>query len=98
LLIVRLGTAIPNAPANIGSHQFFCVLALSLFGVAQTAAAGFSIVYFLALTLPLWILGLLALSRTGLSLSTIRLSIRIMLKNAPGAVGGATPPQPNSST
>jgi len=73
LLIVRLGTAIPNAPANIGSHQFFCVLALSLFGIEKTVAAGFSIVYFLALTLPLWILGLLALSRTGLSLSTIRL-------------------------
>jgi glycosyltransferase 2 family protein len=73
LLIVRLGTAIPNTPANIGSHQFFCVLALSLFGVEKTVAAGFSIVYFLALTLPLWTLGLLALSRTGLRLSTIRL-------------------------
>ena len=23
LLIVRLGTAIPNAPANVGSFQFF---------------------------------------------------------------------------
>ena len=73
LLVVRLGTAIPNAPANVGSFQFFCVLALSLFGVEKTAAAGFSIVYFLALTIPLWILGLLAVSRTGISLSTIRL-------------------------
>jgi len=79
LLIVRLGTAIPNAPANIGSHQFFCVLALRLFGIEKTAAAGFSIVYFLALTLPLWILGLLALSRTGLRLSTIRLRTGIRL-------------------
>jgi glycosyltransferase 2 family protein len=73
LLVVRLGTAIPNAPANIGSFQFFCVLALSLFGVEKTVAAGFSIVYFLALTVPLWIIGLLAISRTGMSLSTIRL-------------------------
>jgi glycosyltransferase 2 family protein len=78
LLIVRLGTAIPNAPANIGSHQFFCVLALSLFGVEKTVAAGFSIVYFFALTLPLWIFGLLALSRTGLSLATIRASLTIL--------------------
>jgi len=51
LVIVRVGTAIPNAPANIGSHQFFCVLALNLFGVEKTVAAAFSIVYFLALTL-----------------------------------------------
>jgi uncharacterized protein (TIRG00374 family) len=73
LLIVRLGTAIPNAPANIGSFQFFCVLALNFFGVEKAAAAGFSIVYFLALTVPLWIIGLIAISRTGMSVSTIRL-------------------------
>jgi hypothetical protein len=48
-------------------------LALSFFGVEKTVAAGFSVVYFLALTVPLWIIGLLAISRTGMSLSTIRL-------------------------
>jgi uncharacterized membrane protein YbhN (UPF0104 family) len=35
LLIVHAGTAIPNAPANVGSYQFFCVLGLRLFGVAK---------------------------------------------------------------
>jgi hypothetical protein len=72
LLVVRLGTAIPNAPANVGSVQFFTVLALRLFGEDKTIAAGFSMVYFLALTAPLWILGLLDISRTGISLSTIQ--------------------------
>jgi lysylphosphatidylglycerol synthase-like protein len=72
LLVVRLGTAIPNAPANVGSFQFFTVLALRLFGEDKTVAAGFSMAYFLALTVPLWTLGLLAISRTGMSLSTIR--------------------------
>jgi glycosyltransferase 2 family protein len=72
LLVVRLGTAIPNAPANVGSFQFFTVVALGLFGEDKTVAAGFSIVYFLALTVPLWILGLLAISRTDMHLSTIR--------------------------
>ena len=71
LLVVRLGTAIPNAPANVGSFQFFCVLALGLFGIEKTSAAGFSVVYFLALTVPLWILGLLAINSTGIRLSTI---------------------------
>jgi uncharacterized membrane protein YbhN (UPF0104 family) len=73
LLIVRLGTAIPNAPANVGSFQFFTVLALRLFGEDKTVSAGFSLVYFLALTVPLWILGLLAISRSGMNLSKIRL-------------------------
>jgi uncharacterized membrane protein YbhN (UPF0104 family) len=72
LLVVRLGTAIPNAPANVGSFQFFTVVGLRLFGEDKTVAAGFSMVYFLALTVPLWTLGLLAISRTGMNLSTIR--------------------------
>jgi glycosyltransferase 2 family protein len=72
LLVIRLGTAIPNAPANIGSFQFFTVLGLRLFGEDKTVAAGFSVVYFLTLTIPLWTLGLLAISRTGMSLSTIQ--------------------------
>src|SRR5262249_42610347 len=33
--IVHLGTAIPNAPANVGSYQFFCVAGLTLFGVSK---------------------------------------------------------------
>jgi glycosyltransferase 2 family protein len=70
-LVIRLGTALPNAPANVGSFQFFTVLGLRLFGEDKTVAAGFSIIYFLALTIPLWILGLLAISRSGVSLSTI---------------------------
>jgi uncharacterized protein (TIRG00374 family) len=72
LLMIRLGTAIPNAPANIGSSQFFCVLALRFFGVGKTVAAGFSITYFLVITIPLWIIGLLAIGNAGVSVSTIR--------------------------
>jgi hypothetical protein len=72
LLVIRLGTALPNAPAIVGSFQFFTVLGLRFFGEDKTVAAGFSIVYFLALTIPLWTLGLLAISRSGVSLSTIR--------------------------
>ncbi len=71
-LVVRLGTAIPNAPANVGTFQFFTVVALGLFGVDKTVAAAFSIVDFAALTAPLWIIGLFAVARTGMSLSTIR--------------------------
>jgi glycosyltransferase 2 family protein len=82
LLIVRLGTAIPNAPANVGSFQFFTVLALGLFGIDKTVAAAFSIIYFVALTAPLWIIGLWAISRTGMSLSTIRLRVADLRRNS----------------
>jgi glycosyltransferase 2 family protein len=80
-LIVHLGTAIPNAPSNAGSYQLFCVLGLSLFGIDKTAAAGFSVVVFLILTIPLWALGLIAINRTGMSLSSIRIKITELTGN-----------------
>jgi uncharacterized protein (TIRG00374 family) len=78
LLIVRLGTAIPNAPANIGSMQFFSVVALELFGVEKTIAAGFSITYFLVLTIPLWVIGLFAISNAGVNIAAIRSEARVL--------------------
>jgi uncharacterized protein (TIRG00374 family) len=76
LLILHLGTAIPNAPGNVGAFQFFVVVGLALFGVEKTRAAGFSVVVFLILTIPLWAIGFLALSRSGTSLSAIRHDLR----------------------
>jgi glycosyltransferase 2 family protein len=72
LFIIRLGTAIPNAPANVGSFQFFAVVALAIYGVEKTTAAGFSIVFFLILTVPLWTLGLASLIGSGTKLSTLK--------------------------
>jgi uncharacterized protein (TIRG00374 family) len=75
-LIVRLGTALPNAPANVGSYQFFCVVALTLFGVEKTLATGFSIAVFVLLTLPLWAIGSAALAGSGMTLMMIRKDLK----------------------
>ncbi len=83
-LIVHFGTAIPNAPSNVGSYQFFTVLGLSLFGVDKTTAAGFSVVVFIILTAPLWIIGYAAVIRTGLTLSDIRAEISRLLSRKDG--------------
>jgi hypothetical protein len=76
LIVIHLGTAIPNAPANVGTYQFFCVVALTLFGVDKTIATGFSVVVFVVLTVPLWLLGSLALGRSGATLAGVRAQIR----------------------
>lgn len=76
LFILHLGTAIPNAPANIGSYQVSCVAALLLFGVDKATAAGFSLVMFAILTVPLLVLGLLALLLSDVSLQDIRTNLR----------------------
>ncbi len=78
LLILHLGTAIPNAPSNIGTYQFFTVVGLTLFGIEKTLAASFSVGAFLVLTIPLWAIGLISLWRTGMTLATIRQKLRRM--------------------
>jgi glycosyltransferase 2 family protein len=72
LLVINLGVSLPNAPANVGSYQFFCVLGLSVFQIEKTTATGFSIFAFLALTIPLIFLGFAALVRSGMSLGSMR--------------------------
>ena len=75
-LIVLFGTALPNAPANVGSYQFFCVLGLKIFGVEKTLAAGFSVVVFILLTLPLLLIGFFAFGQSGMTYSSIKDRIR----------------------
>jgi hypothetical protein len=53
------------------------VIALTLFGIDKTFATGFSVVVFVVLTVPLWVLGSLALGRsTGATLASIRTHVR----------------------
>jgi len=72
LLVINLGVSLPNAPANVGAYQFFCVLGLSVFDIEKTTATGFSIFAFLALTIPFVFLGFAALLRSGLSFRSLR--------------------------
>jgi uncharacterized protein (TIRG00374 family) len=72
LIIVRLGTAVPNAPANLGPYQFFCVIALALFSIDKTTATGFAIVMSIILAVPILTLGLTAFVKSGLSVSALR--------------------------
>lgn len=75
-LIIRVGTLLPSAPSNVGTYQFLCVAGLKLFGFDKTASAAFSVVVFIIITVPLWAVGLFAVSRCGLSIKQIRDQIR----------------------
>jgi hypothetical protein len=82
LLVINLGVSLPNAPANVGSYPFFCVLGLSVFQVEKATATGFSIFAFLALTLPFVFLGFAALLRSGMSLHSMREKITGLTRRA----------------
>lgn len=72
LTVVRFGTVIPNAPGNVGLFQAACVLALGLFDVEPNDAKSFSVLMFVALTLPLLIGGAVAVAMTGLNIGQLR--------------------------
>jgi uncharacterized protein (TIRG00374 family) len=84
LLVINLGVSLPNAPANVGSYQFFCVLGLSIFQVDKNLATGFSIFAFIALTLPFVFLGFAALLRSGLSVRSMREKVSTFPRQSPG--------------
>jgi uncharacterized protein (TIRG00374 family) len=65
LVVLRIGTILPQAPGNVGSFQFFTVLALQLFGVDKSTAIGFSTILFVVTTVPLWLGGLVAVLFAG---------------------------------
>lgn len=81
-IIIRVGTAIPNAPGNAGAYQLFSVLSLGFFGVDKTAAATFTLIAFAAFTFPLLIGGGIVSVLAGVGLSEIRsLSPRFGVKS-----------------
>jgi hypothetical protein len=72
LVILRLGTLLPQAPGNVGSFQFFAVVALRLFGVERPEATGFATLLFFVVTVPLWLAGFVATLASGIGFGDIR--------------------------
>jgi glycosyltransferase 2 family protein len=63
LFIVNLGLIIPIAPGNIGTFQFFGILALSLFSVPKPQALIFSIIFQVIQGIPVILGGGLILTK-----------------------------------
>lgn len=75
LLFVFVGVIIPNAPSNVGTFQFLCVVGLMAMGIDKTQASGFSVLVFVMVNIPQVIIGWLAFSKSGHTLFEIRQTI-----------------------
>jgi glycosyltransferase 2 family protein len=69
LVILRLGSIPPQAPGNVGSFQALAVLGVMLFGVDRQSAIGYATLLFIVITVPLWVVGFIALLATKMKLS-----------------------------
>jgi hypothetical protein len=70
-LIKSIGTSIPSAPGNLGVFQSVVRVALTLFNVEPSVAVELSVLMWVAMTLPLLIVGFIAVFLTGSSLREI---------------------------
>lgn len=66
MIVLRLSSAIPQAPGNVGTFQALTVVILSrVFGYDNSFAKRFSVIMWAVITLPLLIVGFFALAITG---------------------------------
>jgi uncharacterized protein (TIRG00374 family) len=82
LVILRLGTVLPQAPSNVGAFQFFTVVGLSLVGIEKTVATGFATMMFFVVTVPLWLGGLLAITLAGVKIKDLQRDAQTSLQSA----------------
>ncbi|MBI4877848.1 MAG: flippase-like domain-containing protein [Acidobacteria bacterium] len=85
MVILRLGTVVPQAPGNLGTFQALMVLGLHLFGIETGLAKRFSIVLWGAITLPLLIAGFIALAITEFKIGELRREAETDLANSRNA-------------
>lgn len=71
-LVAYAGLSMPSTPASVGVFQLFCVAGLRMFDVPKEVAAGFALLAFGVLTIPLSLAGFFALAQSGLTLKQVR--------------------------
>ena len=73
IVIVNFGIImIPLSPGFIGTYQFFCITALAFWGINESEALGFSIVYHASQYFPVTLLGLFYLWKESISFKEIK--------------------------
>jgi len=87
MVILRLVSVVPQAPGNLGAFQAAAVVGLMLFGVDKSLAGRFSFVMWAVITLPLLIVGFIALAVTGLKLGEIRREAEAKAEQVPAQHG-----------
>lgn len=71
MLLLRLGAVIPQAPGNVGTFNGITVIGLRLFAVPTAIAKRFSIILWAAVTVPLLVVGFIAVAITGVKMGEI---------------------------
>jgi len=69
MVLLRLSSVVPQAPGNLGSFQWVTFRTLVMFGLAAGHAKRFSLILWAVLTIPLIVIGFIALALEGINMS-----------------------------
>lgn len=61
LVVLQVGITLPSVPGRIGVFEYLCILALAVFGVAQSPALGYGLLLHLVVLIPTTLAGLAAI-------------------------------------
>ena len=91
LVVVNLSAMIPSSPGMVGVFQFACSEALAIYGVAAGVGLTLSVAVHATQIIPVTVLGLVFLSRMGLSLFSLQ---RAAARSGEGNGGNAAEEDP----
>lgn len=69
MVLLRLSSVVPQAPGNLGSFQWVTFRTLVMFGLAAGHAKRFSLILWAVVTLPLILIGFIALAIEGVNMT-----------------------------
>ena len=72
MVLLRLSSVIPQAPGNIGSFHWVAARSLIMFGVEGQLARRFTIILWAGVTIPLIIIGFIAVTMEGINMSHLQ--------------------------
>jgi uncharacterized protein (TIRG00374 family) len=72
MVLLRLGGVLPQAPGNVGLFQVVSTLVLTLFGAPPAMARRFAGILFTVVTVPLLVVGFIALVASGAKIGNIQ--------------------------
>lgn len=69
MVLLRLSSVVPQAPGNLGSFQWVTFRTLMVFGLAAGHAKRFSLILWAVVTIPLIVIGFIALALEGINMT-----------------------------
>ena len=72
MVLLRLSSVVPQAPGNLGSFQVVAAHTLIVFGLGIAHAKRFSLILWAVVTIPLIVIGFVAVAMEGINLTHLR--------------------------